>query len=45
MTTDKQRRAYTPTQREYNEHLVLDAEHHNAPKDEYDDPIIPEVKE
>jgi hypothetical protein len=38
MTTEKQRRAYTETERTHGDHLVLDAEHHNARKDDYGDP-------
>jgi len=40
MTTNTDKRAYTVTEREHNDHVVLDREHHNAPKDGNDDPVF-----
>ena len=42
MTTNTDKRAYTGTERTHNDHLVLDREHHNAPKDGNDDPVFDE---
>lgn len=40
MPNDKDRRAYTAVELAHGDHLALDAEHHSAPKDEYDDPVL-----
>jgi hypothetical protein len=37
-TTENQRRAYSAVELAHGDHMVLDREHWNAPKDEYGDP-------
>lgn len=42
---DATEREYSEVERQHNDHLHLDEEHHSAPKDENGDPILSELDE